>query len=593
MAVLYIRNSSGEFEKVQSLNGKTAYQAAKEGGYTGTESEFNTKLAQPEYTLPTATESKLGGVKPVTKSSNMTRAVGVDENGALWTTPSDLFTTIENYYAMRRTGKIYQTKLPKFVTNPTSAGEKLLDNKNLVFVPSTDTEEGQDDYLNGTNPLFEWVNVNYKRYDDGTAYPVAIEGMAEYSTSGNVDVGTMQMEFYYNVVDTDDGYQLWTISDSPNEEYGLKPWVEGVRADGTVLPWCIGSKYMSGIGSDGLLHSQPNLPCENFQSHNNMLTNYQKKGKGYYGAGSERNTFQIIFNVIKGNTKNSQSLYQGCVSYNYQYTPSVKSSELHNYITLTTTQANNLIVGSGVYVGYSSAYSSGTTLNIDRGQNTMRAYTPKIAKITKIEAIDDTNSNVYIDCEPFQTEDVTTGSVTSPVYISTMEWHSGSTDKVMGKHDGSYLSNTSSKMPYRVQGREYAVGGYVVASNTVMVFKSDYSKDVYVTPKGVAHSTSETTIKSTYKYIGNISASADGLGKDWSIGDITVDTETGGFAPTAIGSSTSTGWADNVWAGGTSTSGTREYLMCGALWSGAAAGSVLVHCGLALSSAYWYCVGAD
>lgn len=51
MAVLYIRNSSGEFEGVQSLNGKTAYQAAKEGGYAGTESEFNTKLAQE---IPTA-----------------------------------------------------------------------------------------------------------------------------------------------------------------------------------------------------------------------------------------------------------------------------------------------------------------------------------------------------------------------------------------------------------------------------------------------------------------------------------------------------------------------------------------------------------
>ena len=85
MAVLHIRNSSGEFEEVQSLNGKTAYQAAKEGGYTGTESEFNTKLAQPEYSLPIATESRLGGVKPVTKSSNMTRAVGVDESGGLWT----------------------------------------------------------------------------------------------------------------------------------------------------------------------------------------------------------------------------------------------------------------------------------------------------------------------------------------------------------------------------------------------------------------------------------------------------------------------------------------------------------------------------
>ena len=53
--------------------------------------------------------------------------------------------TIEGYYALRRTGKVYQTKLWKFSTNPTSAGEKLLDNAGLVFEPSTETEEGQDD----------------------------------------------------------------------------------------------------------------------------------------------------------------------------------------------------------------------------------------------------------------------------------------------------------------------------------------------------------------------------------------------------------------------------------------------------------------
>lgn len=62
---------------------------------------------------------------------------------------------IETYYAMRRTGKVYQTKLWKFAENPTSTGEKLLDNAGLVFSPSTDTEEGQDDYLNGQHPLFE------------------------------------------------------------------------------------------------------------------------------------------------------------------------------------------------------------------------------------------------------------------------------------------------------------------------------------------------------------------------------------------------------------------------------------------------------
>lgn len=105
---------------------------------------------------------------------------------------------IENYYALRRTGKVYQTKIWKFATNPTSTGEKLLDNAGLVFEPSTDTEEGQDDYLNGQHPLFEWVHCNYIRDADGTARPVAIEGSEGYKSTGAVDVGAMQMSFWFS-----------------------------------------------------------------------------------------------------------------------------------------------------------------------------------------------------------------------------------------------------------------------------------------------------------------------------------------------------------------------------------------------------------
>lgn len=39
------------------------------------------------YTLPIASESTLGGVKPVANSEDMTQSVGIDENGLLWTVP--------------------------------------------------------------------------------------------------------------------------------------------------------------------------------------------------------------------------------------------------------------------------------------------------------------------------------------------------------------------------------------------------------------------------------------------------------------------------------------------------------------------------
>lgn len=68
-------------------DGKSAYQYAQDGGYTGTEAEFAEKLAAEgnTYTLPIATSTQLGGVQPVAKTDDMTKAVGVDEAGGLWT----------------------------------------------------------------------------------------------------------------------------------------------------------------------------------------------------------------------------------------------------------------------------------------------------------------------------------------------------------------------------------------------------------------------------------------------------------------------------------------------------------------------------
>ena len=47
----------------------------------------NVPWTDTKYTLPTATNTILGGVKPVAKTTAMTQSVGVDGNGALWTAP--------------------------------------------------------------------------------------------------------------------------------------------------------------------------------------------------------------------------------------------------------------------------------------------------------------------------------------------------------------------------------------------------------------------------------------------------------------------------------------------------------------------------
>lgn len=505
----------------------------------------------------------------------------------------DLETEVATYYGLRRTGKVYQTKLWKFAENPSSLGEKQLDNAGLVFEPSTDTSEGRDDYLNGEHPMFEWVHCNYVRDADGSPRPIAIEGDGVYKTTGAVDVGSMQMSFYLNWDVSNLEYDLITISDLPHPELGLEPWEECTKEDKTVLPWCIGSAYVSGLASDGKRRSQPNLKPARNNSHNNMITNYQAKGEGYWGAGASRNVFQFIFNAIKGATKNSQNLYAGCTSYNYQYDAAVQSAEAHTYFPVTKAQAANLAVGSCVSVGY-GRYDDGA-LNKDRSIPTVHQYADNV-RILKIVDLDDDNSAVYLDVEEgFPTTSITLAeSQVAPIMLSTMHWYSGETDAVIGHHDGSPVSNTNGKFPYRVQGREYAVGGYIVASDTVMDLQADYTKNVYVAEKGTEHTSVEATIRSTYKQIGTIPAAAAGNNADWWVGDVAVDMETGAWYPSVEGSGESQGMGDRCYAGGsTATSGMREWLQGGSLWYGSGAGSACLDCRGGLSNAGWYCLACD
>ena len=598
----YYQMISGRFVKEDGTVVNIADEIANGniGGGGGT-SDYNGLKNKPKINGVELSGEKsledIGAVENDQGADNAGKVLGIRSDGMV--IPVDpqgnLEQMVENYYAMRRTGKVYQTKLWKFASNPTPTGEKLLDNAGLAFEPSTDATEGQDDYLNGQNPLFEWCNVNYVRDADGTARPIAIEGMDSYKTEGAVDVGTMQMSFWWKWDTSNAEYDLITISDLPHPELGLEPWPECKKSDGTVVPWCIGSKYISGIASDGKLRSQPGLKPERKQSHNNMITNYQAKGEGYWGAGAVRNTFQIIFNIIKGATKSSQALYAGCTSYSFQYEAAVQSEEAHTYFPVTNAQANSIVVGGYVSVGY--GYSTGSTISNDRSYDSVHAYADSV-KVLSIEDLDENNKAVYLDVpeeDAFDTmPHVYSENLSAPVILTSIHYRSGATDAVRGRHDGSPGSNTNGKYPYRVQGREYAVGAYIVASDTVVDLQADYTKHVLVAPKGAAHSSSDATIRSTYEHIGTMPAAASGNNADWWIGDCGFDVDTGSWYPSAEGSGSAQGYGDRVYAGGSSaTSGTREYLQGGNLGYGSNAGSACLYCWYGLGNGYWDFAACD
>lgn len=534
----------------------------------------------PAATVAVGTVTGLGaGATPTVTNSG-------DEHNAVLDfgipTASALDIAVDVLFKLPRTGKVYTVKMPRFAANPTVNCEKLDDNVGLVCEPSTDTVEGRDDYAD--IPLFKWYNCNYKRDASGHAYPTAIEHLSDdYRKTGTVDVGVIQMTPYVKWDDSDPDYILWSITDSPRD--GFTPWAAAKSGD-TVYPYVIHSKFFSGVGEDGLLRSVYDiLPAQN-QSYNSMITDYGKKGAGYKGAGGERVAWQILFNAIKCAVKSSQEKYAGTTSYDFQFSAAIQRSEKLTYFPVTAAQAKNLLVGSRVSVGYGS--NNGGTVIIERGVATMHSYASSV-KILKIEALDDTNSAVYLDCDAFDTMPVTlSDTLSAPITLSTMHWHSGTTDAVIGHHDGSPGSNTDAKHPYRVQGIEYAVGGSEVLSDMVLAFDDSNGKDVYACPAGVAHSKTDAEILAKYKKVGSLPAN------DFWIGDIGFDPETCVTWPATQGSGDKTGVGDFIYGGGSASKNTlREYLQGGNLRDGPAAGASFVNCGYWLGGRLWHCLTAD
>lgn len=495
---------------------------------------------------------------------------------------------LDAFFGSMRNGKVYQTELYLTETNPTSDGVKTLANKDKVCEPSTDNLEGRDDY-EGIG-IFNWYNCNYVTDDYGRKIPTAIEGWGNgYKNDGTVDVGVIAMTPYWSVIEKD-GKHIWTLSDTPNDDYGLIPWETARKEDGTYAPYVIHSKYVSGIGADGLLRSFKNSKPARSQCYNNMIDNYQKKGKGCWGAGKERDMYVILYDVIKYATKNEQKTFKGTTNYNFQIPASIERSTKETYFPVANNQAAQIIVGSYVSVGYGAKNTDNTVTN-NREYATIHKYADDV-KVLRIEDLDENNKAVYLDVEDgFTTIPITlSDEVNAQIILTSMHWWSGTTDKVIGKHDGSMTSNTDGKHPFRVMGLECSVGGYVVYADSVMIFKEDYSKDVYIAPRGAKHVKDEATIKSTYKLIGNIPGNE---GNDFWIGDIGVDVETCSWFAKTVGASDSQGWGDRCYSGGKNTSGTREDLGRGVLGGGSNAGSVFVDCWSRLGWTVWYFLGCD
>ena len=343
----------------------------------------------------------------------------------------------------------------------------------------------------------------------------------------------------------------------------------------------IHGKYGAG-DIDGVPYSSAGLILANGSqkggkpvSYTGLIAYMRKKGSMYVGTTNWDLFYKQLMMIILYATTNSRSVMAGCNSYSMQEMAAVAETGVTRVI-LPKAKANNYIVGSYVSVG-----DIGSNTNKDR----YYAYMHNLAydvKILKIEPVDDTNSAIYLDTEPFNT--------TLTTCISTMPWRTGSTDSVLGS-DGSPFSNTDNKNPFKIQGIETGYGAYEVLSNVFMDIVTDEDgtpkRDVYICMDASLLTTDMNVAKTRYK---KVAAQVTYTAASWKyISKCFVDPALGIMVPTETKAGSTTGFCNGLYTD-SGTSGQREWLSLGYLYHGTLCGLWILYANLGVGNASWLIV---
>lgn len=527
-------------------------------------------LVQNADQIKTGLETDLNNAQQASKDLKQNTAASATKIETAGQTQIDLIkqngggveNALSNYFALRRNGKVFTTKIYKWETSTSPVGVKMNVNENMVAEPSVGRTEGRDDYAQ--YGLFHHFTCNFSVDENGFNHVDALEGQIGFTKYGKVQVGEVTMSAWFGIEDTTEAV-LYHYSDSQTEltPYPMK---ESINPDGTISPFMIHAKYAAG-DIDGVPYSSKGLApangCQATQARNPVsytgtITYMHKLGGHYCGTTSWDLFYRQLMMIIKYATTHSQSIMAGCTSYSNQNQNLVEETGVMR-VVLTKAQAAGYVIGSYVSIG-----DVGSNTNKDRYFSYIhnKAYS---VKVTKIEDVDASNAAVYVDApEAFDT--------TLTTWITTMPWHSGATDEVAGS-DGSPNSNTNGKDPYKIQGIETCIGAYEVLGNVVMDIVTgadgNPARDVYVCEDASTLSSNIATVRANYKKaIAQVAYTA----ASWKyITEETTDPNLGIMIPTKVGGGSTTGFADGLYTD-TGTSGQREWLALGALYSGANAG---------------------
>lgn len=169
-AILKVKDSNGIIHEIYALQGKSAYQYAVEGGYTGTEAEFAAKLAQEKFANPNAltftgaVTGSYDGSAPLTVEIPSGGGSG-GSGGSEWQTILTGETTVE---------AVTTVTIPMTASDFDEYRAVIIVGKNI---DGTTGENNTNIWIDGYRCAYYMIGVNYGNYI-GT-FSISVEPIPE------------------------------------------------------------------------------------------------------------------------------------------------------------------------------------------------------------------------------------------------------------------------------------------------------------------------------------------------------------------------------------------------------------------------------
>ena len=314
---------------------------------------------------------------------------------------------------------------------------------------ATDTDDGGEDWAE-EDPMTWYIRANALSLDDGHMNITAIEGEEGFDITGETAPVYRFSIALYKKWTEDGSYE--TKSYKTVAAPGYDPYERDISPDGKkrVLTWapCFGG----GLTKDGKLTSGAGKKPYIEVSATTGLAAARKWDGGNDALWNDGDSEWILdmWQLLHFNKENS-GILEGCLSYDVQKKVALAETGVKR-VLLAAGDAAAFVVGSTVSVG-----DPGTETAYGREKSYMR----NLAHLVQITSID----NVTIDGTVYAAVNLDLGAAidtTATTRISTMPWHSGSTEKLPGHRDGSIGSLTNGKTPARISGVEVLNGAYII-----------------------------------------------------------------------------------------------------------------------------------